>query len=674
MANRSGSILAVDFGNVHTRAVLIDLVDGVYQLIASGETRTTSTFPDADIAYGLARATLQISQATGRRLLDNEGRLITPEQADRSGVDIVRFTASIGRPLRTVLIGLVPQMSIISAMRAAAGTYIQIVETLSLEDRRDPQAQLNAIILARPDLIFITGGTENGARELVLEQVNLAKLALRFGGSTGGAKPPILYAGNSTLIDEVREAFAGITDVFVAENARPQPELENLEDAQMELGAAYDSFAETRGLGFQYIAHYSDMGVLPTAQSYDVITEYMGKAALIDNRRAGGVLVADIGSAVSTLSASLKGKVATSIRTDIGLGHSAATLIDAVGLAAVRMWLPFNASDNEILAYAHNKTLHPAFVPESKRALHLEHALLRAALRGLLQASRPAWTTETAFDDPNAPMPYFSQIVGAGGAITRTGVPAMSAMLMLDALQPHGVVRLKMDNNALIPALGSLVRTNPEAVVQVIDAIGLEDLGTSVSLSGTPRANRPAVRVKVTEENGTVHQFTVNGGDFYAFPLGININAVVHVRVLGRGASIKTATGQKRAVKLNIEGGTAGLVIDARGRTLPVPENLRARASAITRWYAQASGVEDQAVEVPEEWLADLPSEAESTPQRARGSGRALKNIAAPTEAQPKGRGRRGKAEATETPVAPFEEEAAPQKDEDIDDLRNLFD
>ena len=89
---RSGSILAVDFGNVQTRALLIDLVDGFYRLVARGEARTTAGFPANDARLGLNRVVEQITAVTGRNLLTTDGKVISPEQNDRSGVDYFVMT------------------------------------------------------------------------------------------------------------------------------------------------------------------------------------------------------------------------------------------------------------------------------------------------------------------------------------------------------------------------------------------------------------------------------------------------------------------------------------------------------------------------------------------------------------------------------------------------------
>jgi len=649
------SILAVDFGNIYTRALLIDLVEGVYRLVAQAEERTTGGFPVSDVGVGFRRVVQQLSTNTGRRFATQDGTIITPEQPDRSGVDAFVATASMGRPLRTVLLGLMPNMSIASALRAAAGTYVEIVDIISLDDTRSAQDHLNTIVLAHPDLIFITGGTENGAVEPVMELARLARLAVRLMGT----RTNILYAGNSALKQPISDLFEEIATVFFADNVRPSRGSETLEMAQAQLARAFDSFTERRGLGFDEVGFMSRVGVLPTAQSYHAIVSYLGKTA-----GRGGALAVDIGSAISTMSASVKGHSATSIRTDLGLGNSARTLVDVVGLDAVRAWLPFFATDNEILAYALNKTLRPATIPETQRALYLEHALLRAALKTLLLVSRPTWTPNTALDDLSETLPYFERIVGAGAALTNTGRPALTAMLLLDALQPVGVINLQLDASALIPALGALARINPEAVVQVLDASGLENLCTCVNVSGIPRKGRGAVRVSVKTTSGESEKFTVPGGEFWVYPLPIGVRATVRFSA-SRGLSING----KRRVKLDVDGGTAGLIIDARGRPLPLATNLKALSVQIPEWYSQATG--DPAFQIPPEWMVPPPVETEITAvvDRRKAQTDRVLSVLGEDEAQPEPR-RSGRLFGRRTKESG---EAVAEEEPNDDDLRNLL-
>jgi hypothetical protein len=55
-------------------------------------------------------------------------------------------------------------------------------------------------------------------------------------------------------------------------------------------------------------------------------------------------------------------------------------MLETLGMESIRRWLPFLASDEELVTYTRNKTLRPATIPETQRELYLEHALLRAGI------------------------------------------------------------------------------------------------------------------------------------------------------------------------------------------------------------------------------------------------------------------------------------------------------
>ncbi|MEZ4671260.1 MAG: glutamate mutase L [Anaerolineae bacterium] len=589
---RSGSILAVDFGNVNTRAILVDLVDGMYRLIARAEARSTGGFPASDARLGLNRVIEQMTAVTGRKLLTNDNKIITPEQNDRSGVDYFLTTASIGRTMRTVLVGLVPDVSIASARRALAGTYVDIVELLTLEDGRSEEQQMNAIVSSRPDLIFITGGMEGGAQEGVVQLARVVRLALRL--IKGGRKPVLLYAGNSALVSTVREMFDGLASILIAPNIRPSLDDEELEGAQIQLALAYNEQQAKQG-GFGPLARMSRLGVLPTAQSYNLMTDYLGKST------GENVLSVDVGSAISILSAHVDDRTSTTIRTDIGLGHSAESLLNLAGEDGVNRWLPFMAAENQIRHYALNKTLVPGSIPETIKGLFIEHGLLRAGIDTLLKVSRPGWTK--GMDRSHSLlMPPFGLIIGAGAALTNTGSAGYGTLLLLDAVQPTGTARIVIDPFGMVAALGALALANPEAVVQVLDSSGLEQIGTCISLSGQPKTNRPAMRIKIRTSEGQVIKQHVQGGHLWVYPLGVGRTARVEVSV-GRGMSI----GGKSKIKFKAEGGAVGLIFDARGRPLPLATDIRGRAAQLPLWISEMTG--DPQIEIQDEWLQSARDE-----------------------------------------------------------------
>lgn len=651
-ASRTGSILTVDFGNVTTRALLLDVVEGGYQLIAQTETRTTAEFPAGDVTVGMNRALNDLSILTGRTLLDTNDRLITPETTERAGVDTLLTTASIGRPLRTVLIGLVPAVSIASGLRAIAGTYIDIVETISLDDTRSEEAQINAIVLSRPDLIFMVGGTEDGAREPVLNQARRVLLALMLMQTQ--RKPAVLFAGNSDIAPEVQAMFGRLTTLFVAPNVRPSLEEEEIEGSQFRLAQAFNALSTRRGAGFEKVSEMSPFGVLPTAQSYGLLVDYLGQA------RDDGVLAVDVGSATSTLTGSFERQTGTTIRTDIGLGHSARDLLGAVGADAIRQWLPFTITDDALNNYAWNKALRPGGVPENIREFYLEYAFLRAGLRALVAATSPLFDSSLA-DTVEQTLPPCGLMIGGGAALTNTGVPALTALLLLDGLQPSGVTDLQSDPYALVPALGAVARVNPAAVVQLLASTAVQRLGTVFNLSGDPRPDRPAFEVRINRRVGEPVRHTVAGGELWVYPLEDHETVDVDVRVAGRGLSINGG----RRVRRQVSGGLVGLIFDARGRPLALADAVGARSAQLTGWLAQMTGITHT---IPEEWLQTAPTAAPTAaPADSRRQPDLLPGADASDEPEPK-RGLFGRRRRKAEPAARQQEEQ-----EELDELRDLF-
>jgi len=593
---QAGSVLAADFGSVNTRVVLIDLVDGEYRLVARGEGHTTVGYPVDDVSVGLSRVLSIISSATERKFYDDAGRIITPEQDDRSGVDYFLTTASAGRPMRAVLVGLMPDVSLVSALRAVAGAYVETVATLHLGDELDEEARLNAILLSYPDLIFISGGVEGGAQAALLEITEVVKLAISL--IDPAQRPTVIYAGNSAAIEAMTDQFEGIVPILIAENIRPSMEKENLPSAARELGAAYTTYKDRQGSGFDIIAGMSNTGIQPTSGSYHVITEYYTRS------RKQNVIAVDFGSGTSIISAGFNKLVDTSINPNLGLGHSAKRLVEVVGEEAIANWLPYVPRPGEIVHYALNKSLRPATIPMNLRELYMEHAFLRAGIQTLMQIARPTWRGVEA----RGALPDIGLVIGAGSALTHTGHPGFNTMLMLDAIQPEGITEIKADPHALIPALGALSSANPNAVVQLLDGKNLEHLGVVINVSGKPTPGKRAIKLKVRTEDGEEFDEEVMGNVIWALPLPATHSLEIEMQ-LSRGLTI----GGKSKLTVTLSGGSAGLIFDTRGRPLPLASTPQERAIQLPQWLHEITGNPLQ--EIPPRWLREdeaVPDEDEA--------------------------------------------------------------
>ena len=576
------SILAVDFGSVRTRIVLIDVVDGAYRLVAREEGRTTDGFPVYDLEVGLIRVLRDLSRATGRKLVEETGQIITPERPDRSGVDIFAVTASIGRPVRAVVVGLVPEVSIASAIRASNGTYIEETAIISLDDGRTEEERLNAILLSNPDIIYLTGGTEQGAENAVMRFAELVRLAITM-IKPANRRPSVIYTGNSALAEQIQAKFEDLTSVFVGENVRPSIENERLDSARVQIAHAFDRYKENRHRSFASISEMSQTGILPTAQGYTLVADYLGKIT------KSGVAVVDIGSASSTLAISFGADVTSAIRTDVGLGHSAPQLLDAIGADEVRKWLPMYISEAELHNYVLNKSLRPASIPMTLRDTYIEHGLLRAGIRRMLLDANPGWE--------HMPLMLEHIIIG-GAALTGTGSPGYNALLILDALQPVGVTTIHADPYGLVPSMGAVAPYEPHAVVQLLDNDSLSVIGSAISLSGRPRLDKPAAKIKIVPEDSEVEAIedTILGGHIWTYTLAGHQTAKVTISCKG-GMRING----KRKVQLTLRGGSLGIIVDARGRPLSTGRDVHERAALFPVWVAEVTG--DELREVDPAWL-----------------------------------------------------------------------
>ncbi len=96
-------------------------------------------------------------------------------------------------------------------------------------------------------------------------------------------------------------------------------------------------------------------------------------------------------------------------------------------------WLPVSITPEALWDYAHNKALRPGTIPATPEELQIEQALARAIVRKLVAESRAAWGVQ-----PDAGLLAFDPIIGAGAILSEAQHPGVSALLLLDALQPKG--------------------------------------------------------------------------------------------------------------------------------------------------------------------------------------------------------------------------------------------
>lgn len=561
------SILAADIGSVTTRAALFDIVSGSFRFVAAGEARSSVEPPFNYMSEGVRQALDHLNALTGRVYMDENDHLILPTRVDGSGIDAFAVAASGVKPLRTVLVGLMPNISLASAERVASTGHIVIVDRLGLGDHRKREKQIDDLINAKPDLAIIAGGTDYGSQGAVLQLADTVALAARL--MREGTRPDVLFIGNAALHDRVKELFAGVSEVFVTENVRPSLQEENLASARRLLARVYEHTRLSNLPGYSELASWSTNGVAPTSAALGNLIRHISEAS-----KDAAILGVDIGSASTTLVAAQGDDLAITVRADLGVGHSVNSQLNA--LAGVMRWLPDKYTEDEVRDYIANKMLAPASVPQELRELYIEHALARQCLIAATQnANWPAKAKGVPGLTPN-----FDTIIGTGAVLARAPQPGQAALMMLDSLQPTGVTTLVLDSQCLLPLMGAAAAINPVAVVQVLEAGALTTLGTAIGVVGEGRSGQPAVRVKGTKADGQPISEDVAFGSIGVFHMPPG-NSKITLQPLG---GFDVGNGRGGSKTLNLTETAVGLIIDARGRPIVFPSSADARRQAVSQW------------------------------------------------------------------------------------------
>jgi hypothetical protein len=584
-AQSLSSILVADCGTVTSKAALFGQVAGQYRLVACGEAPTTTEHPWNDISEGIRHAVEQVSAVIGQSFFTKAGDLISPEMGPRQGVDAFALTASASDPLHVMLGGLVRDLSIASAERAAAGTYSLIKAILAKDSSGTPsENEEKAVRLIRdtaPNAICIAGGTDGGATGPVMELVRSVTLACSM--MDAETRPHLLYAGNTELRRRVVKAVKGQTELRVADNVRPTMTQENLLSAQLELDALYVREKMGRVPGINDVGSWGKTPLLPTCRAFSRLLHYLWH--LGDPSR--GVMGIDVGAATTTLIAVFDGRPMLTIQGGLGSAFGGKRLLERRSAEAITRWLPESVSADQALETVINNELRPSSIPQDARELRLEHALVREVIRATLDLARPGWEPGAAQLYPDL-LPLVDTILVSGGVLAHAPQPGQAALIVLDALQPVGVTTLILDVHSVASALGSLAGIKPLAAVEALDNGALVNLATVVTPVGQARRGEKILNVNVLYDNGSNLDVEVRYGDLEMLPLPAGQEVVLELKPrrrfdVGLG-------GPGKGGKQRVSGGLAGLIIDARGRPLRLARKPEVRHNQIQRWLWDVGG------------------------------------------------------------------------------------
>jgi len=569
-------ILALDIGTITTRAILFDVVEGRYRFLGAGSVPTTAGAPVGDVSEGVRLAIDQLQNITGRNLIGSDGQVAVPALPDGTGVDGCVATVSVGPPLKVVAIGLLEDVSAQSARALATTTYAEVIETFSLNDKRETANRLDTLLKLRPDLIVVAGGVEGGASESVidlLEAVGLACYVL-----PKEQRPEVLFAGNSSLVNAVKDYLSGLVSLHIAPNVRPSLDIEQLTPSQPALSQVFRLVRSRQMRGIAEIDHWTDNHLTPTATAFGRTIRFISKEYA---RTHKGVLGIDVGASATTVAAGFAGDLVLSIYPQLGLGENLPNMLRQCKLEDIQRWLAFEIPDKELQDYIFNKSTHPGSLPAGFEELAIEQALACQAVYLAIRQAMKNYPADLPRPGPDF-LPAFEPIIATGSVFTRAPLRGQALLTLLNALQPTGITTLALDRNNLAAVLGAAAAVAPMLTIQSLDSTNFINLCTVISLVGQAPFGAPVLRARLVYEDGHEANLVVKYGALDGLHLPPGQVATLHLNPLHRfdvGLG-----GPGRGGSLKVMGGVLGVVIDARGRPLRLSGDPGRRRELHKKW------------------------------------------------------------------------------------------
>ena len=154
--------------------------------------------------------------------------------------------------------------------------------------------------------------------------------------------------------------------------------------------------------------------------------------------------------------------------------------------------------------------------------------------------------------------------------------------ILTDAWQPEGVTKMFQDSVFMMPHLGVLSTVYREAAWNVFDKDCLVRLGTVIAPSGTAEPGEAVMTVELTMPDGEVVEEELELGEIRRIRLAERQEAEA---VITPARHFEMGEGPGHSVTRTVMGGVGGLLLDARGRPISLPEEDGARKELLLKWF-----------------------------------------------------------------------------------------
>lgn len=583
-------ILVTDVGSTTTKARLFRNLGGDWRYIVSGEAPTTVEAPYENVIMGVKNAIREIEDLTGLKIISEDGKIIKPHWKGR-GVDFYCTTSSAGGGLQMMVAGVIKSMTVESANRAALGAGAIVMDAVAVDDGRADYQKIQRVRNLRPDMILLAGGTDGGTTELVMQIAEIIAASDPKARLGADYKLPLVFAGNKLVRPSIKRLMEDKFALTIVDNLRPVLEVEDTEPARRAIHELFMEHVMSHAPGYPELMKWTDLDIMPTPAGEGMAMQLI---ASVEKKNLLGV---GLGGATTNVYSIFDGRFVRSVSANLGMSYSVCNVLKEAGTKNIVRWIPFDIEENVLIDSLRNKMIRPTTIPQTLKSLIIEHAVAREALRLGLRHHKTIATRlkgaklaqrmlgdvlESRLKETYIEMMKIGIIAGTGGLLSHAPLRVQSMMILIDAFQPEGITKMYQDSVFMMPHLGVLSTAFPEIAWNIFEKDCLVRLGTVIAPAGTTKSGESAITIKLEFPDETIFEKEVKFNDVMRVPLGEKTKCKASLDPKG---DFDVGGGPGKKIETLIEGGVVGLIIDARGRPLALPEDAEERKRILLDWY-----------------------------------------------------------------------------------------
>ena len=439
MTDPAGVAVCVDFGSTFTKAVLVDLAEG---RIAAAASSPTTIATDVLDGYDACLAALG-------------------EQDPRATTAEVLACSSAGGGLRIAVVGNEELVTAEAGRRVALSSGGKVVSVVAM-------AEGGLTDLNDPDVVLLTGGTDGGNSEVLLEAARA--LARTWAG-------PVVVAGNVDARPEVAAILAGVPHVL-ADNVVPRIGVLAPESAR----AAIREMFLAHVIGGKHLSKRTDFTAMVRGATPDVVLTGVELLA----QGVGDVVVVDVGGATTDVHSVVDldpdtvgrevvatTRVTRTVEGDLGMRWSAVTTV---------------IDHPELADAARRRHDDPAYLPDRDDERDADEAIARVAVGIALR--RHAGRSKVVVgpdgrvvERTGKDLREVDLLVGSGGVL-RNGRPGVAGRVLAGSTgevaggwQLPRSPRVVVDTEYVLAAVGLLADDHPDAAYRLALTLVAPDAG-----------------------------------------------------------------------------------------------------------------------------------------------------------------------------------------------------